>query len=522
MNLTTISEISKKLSISTRTLRYYEQIGLIESVKKEDYAYRTYDEAAVIRLQQILVLRKLRLPLKQIALILKSENTAVIIDAFRQNLAEVDDEITALSTIRDIINSFISRLKESIHQDIKVNLLDDTALLEAVDALTVQKEPLKEEKTAKDLQAASEMLLKLTDRDVRIVYLPPMTVASIHIVGQDASGEHAEYTTAMILDDFIERVNLKSVYPAARNFGFNNPDGISDDDPNHGYERWVSIPDDMEVTAPLTKKHLEGGMYAAHVIPMGAWDEGWMPLYNWVDENNDRYVGRWSTIDGVCGWIEEHLNYWDWNNSYDGKAANQVDLLMPIKPRFAAGTRHPQERIVETFNYNGIPVEVVEWDATIWCGKIGYAKNNTDEPDVDPILSAFMSLPIPSMNERIEPNWDVCMSFNYFTNERPKGVMFADLVGTENQPEGFDVYNLPAGQYLRLAINEDSAKALASQPFNGGIPPYEWVGEQLAPQFGYQYGDDYLPVFEYYGYYKPEKNAHEFRYLYVPVEKIAK
>ncbi len=36
-----------------------------------------------------------------------------------------------------------------------------------------------------------------------------------------------------------------------------------------------------------------------------------------------------------------------------------------------------------------------------------------------------------------------------------------------------------------------------------------WAG-QLAPQFGYRYGDDRLPVFEYYGYYKPERNAHEF------------
>lgn len=98
-------------------------------------------------------------------------------------------------------------------------------------------------------------------------------------------------------------------------------------------------------------------------------------------------------------------------------------------------------------------------------------------------------------------------------------MMFADFVGPEYQPDGFDVYKLLAGQYLRLAINDDSAKAFGSQPWNGGIPPYEWVGEQLAPQFGYKYGDDNLPVFEYYGYYKPEKNAHEFRYLYVPVQK---
>ena len=160
----------------------YEQIGLIKSGKKDDYAYRTYDETTVTRLQQILVLRKLRIPLKQIGVILQSENTQAIIDAFRQNLAEVDDEITDLSTIRDIISSFITHLNESIHQDIKLNLLDNTALLEAVDALTVQKITLKEEKTTEDLQVANEKLNRLTDRDVRIVYLSPMTVTAIHIV----------------------------------------------------------------------------------------------------------------------------------------------------------------------------------------------------------------------------------------------------------------------------------------------------------------------------------------------------
>jgi DNA-binding transcriptional MerR regulator len=323
MNLTTISEISKKLSISTRTLRYYEQIGLIESVKKDDYAYRTYDEAAVIRLQQILVLRKLRIPLKQIALILKSENTVAIIDAFRQNLAEVDDEITALSTIRNIINSFISRLKESIHQDIKVNLLDDTALLEAVDTLTVQKESLKEEKTAADLDQANEKLNKLTDRDVRIVYLPPATVASAYAKGTEPG---PELITADIVDKFILGANLKVKYPASRHYGFNNPDEPVHGE-GHGYERYITIPDDMEVASPIVKKHFVGGLYAARTIPMGAWDE-WFALHEWVG-NSERYEFRWETIDGVCGWIEEHLNYWDWNSSNDDY--RQIDLMIPVK-----------------------------------------------------------------------------------------------------------------------------------------------------------------------------------------------
>jgi Predicted transcriptional regulators len=138
MNLTTISEISKELCISTRTLRYYEQIGLIRSVKKDDYAYRTYDTETVTRLQRILVLRKLRIPLKQIGVIMHSGSAAEIIDAFRQNLKDIDEELTALSTIREIINNFINRLNDDLKTDlIELNLLDDTSLLETMDSLTV-------------------------------------------------------------------------------------------------------------------------------------------------------------------------------------------------------------------------------------------------------------------------------------------------------------------------------------------------------------------------------------------------
>ncbi len=319
MNLTTISEISKKLSISTRTLRYYEQIGLIESVKKDDYAYRTYDEATVTRIQQILVLRKLRIPLKQIALILKSENTAAIIDAFQQNLTEVDDEITALSTIRDIINTFITRLKESIHQDIKLNLLDDTTLLEAVDALMVRKIPLKEEKTAADLEQASETLNRLTDRDVRIVYLPPATVLSHHVVGDDEQGRPPEDQHDPLLDSF-ER-ELAKTKPDFRHYGF-----VHGVDAEHGYERWITIPDDMEVKPPFSKKHFLGGMYAASVLPVDDFENGWLRLEEWAIANEmyePATSGLWN------GWLEEHTTA----AQIITGAEMYIDLLLPIKLR---------------------------------------------------------------------------------------------------------------------------------------------------------------------------------------------
>ena len=100
MELQTISQVSKHFNISTRTLRYYEQIGLINSVKQEEYSYRTYDEDIILRLQQIILLRKLRIPLKDIAYILKSENVTLAINTFQQSLSEIEDEIMALTTIK--------------------------------------------------------------------------------------------------------------------------------------------------------------------------------------------------------------------------------------------------------------------------------------------------------------------------------------------------------------------------------------------------------------------------------------
>ena len=324
MELQTISQISKLFGISTRTLRYYEQIGLIQPVKKEDFAYRAYDNATVRRLRQIIVLRKLRIPLKQITEILKSEDAVIAIRAFEQNLGEIEDEITALTTIRSITRTLLEQLR----QQKKLRLLNDKRLLELVDSLTVSKINFREEKTMEDLNMAFRKLNKLTDQDVRIVYLPPAAVASVYAMGTEPGPEQE---TAELANQFYRDTDLQSAYPASRHYGFNNPDEPVHGE-GHGYERYIIIPDDMDVPPPFTKKRFLGGMYAALMIPMGAWDE-WLRLHEWV-VNSERYDFRWGTIDGVCGWLEEHLNCWDWDWQASGENENrQIDLLIPIKEK---------------------------------------------------------------------------------------------------------------------------------------------------------------------------------------------
>ena len=53
-----IKEVTAKYDISARTLRYYEDMGLIQSARSSDYAYRLYDQNALHRLEQILIDRK--------------------------------------------------------------------------------------------------------------------------------------------------------------------------------------------------------------------------------------------------------------------------------------------------------------------------------------------------------------------------------------------------------------------------------------------------------------------------------
>ena len=68
----TVSEVTRAYGVSARMLRHYEKMGLMGSDRKEGYAYRVYRPEDIHRLRQILVLRKLRLSLKEIGMILNA------------------------------------------------------------------------------------------------------------------------------------------------------------------------------------------------------------------------------------------------------------------------------------------------------------------------------------------------------------------------------------------------------------------------------------------------------------------
>ena len=105
----TIKQLAELASVSTRTLRYYDQIGLLTPAHLSKAGYRYYGPAQVDRLQQILFYRELNLPLEEIARILDAP------DFDRQRALQ--SHLTVLKEQRDRLERLILTVEKTIRHE---------------------------------------------------------------------------------------------------------------------------------------------------------------------------------------------------------------------------------------------------------------------------------------------------------------------------------------------------------------------------------------------------------------------
>jgi DNA-binding transcriptional MerR regulator/DNA gyrase inhibitor GyrI len=331
-----IQEVARRSGLTEPTLRYYEQIGLLSSLRMPGYAYRVYDETALQRLEQIIALRKLRIPLKKIAALFAESDTRMIATIMLESLLELEEEILGLQTIQSLLRALVLRINSltntSSAAELQPNigpllgLPRDEFVAGIIQSLSLPKTSLKEEINMVDLSKASDVLSPVTD--VRIIYIPPATVAASHFVGEDP-----EDNARKAIEELVEWCDLLRLKPDLRLYGFNNP-SPSLDGP-YGYEYWLVIPDELELPAALDKlqkKSFAGGMYAAHAIKMGDFHE-WAQFFAWL-EHCEEYEYDAREPLGMNGALEEHLNAGNFLAAGAGSIeAIQLDLLIPVKKR---------------------------------------------------------------------------------------------------------------------------------------------------------------------------------------------
>ncbi|WP_395027880.1 MerR family transcriptional regulator, partial [Robinsoniella sp.] len=55
----TVKEVAEITGVSIRTLRYYDEIGLLKPARLTEAGYRLYDNQALEKLQQIMFFREI-------------------------------------------------------------------------------------------------------------------------------------------------------------------------------------------------------------------------------------------------------------------------------------------------------------------------------------------------------------------------------------------------------------------------------------------------------------------------------
>ncbi|MBO8155818.1 MAG: MerR family DNA-binding transcriptional regulator [Bacillaceae bacterium] len=119
----TISDLAHEFDISTRTIRYYEERGLIHPGRTEG-GQRTYSRKDRTRLRLILRGKRFGFSLEEIAEMINmfdqdrsgKKQLEVTIQYGRKKIKEVDDKIQDMIALRDemesLLQDFQSRLKQ--------------------------------------------------------------------------------------------------------------------------------------------------------------------------------------------------------------------------------------------------------------------------------------------------------------------------------------------------------------------------------------------------------------------------
>lgn len=100
-----IQQIAQATGTTSRALRHYDQLGLVPPTRIGANGYRYYDQGALVRLQQVLLLRELGLGLKRIGEVLAERDDPI---------AVLTEHIGALQIERNRLDRQIAAVRHTI------------------------------------------------------------------------------------------------------------------------------------------------------------------------------------------------------------------------------------------------------------------------------------------------------------------------------------------------------------------------------------------------------------------------
>jgi len=114
-----VGELATRTGRTTRTIRFYEELGLLEPRTRSEGGYRLYGEDALLQVEWIDKLQALKFTLKEIAVFVRSlqghgsgpEMMAELNQVYSQKLAETRIQIQRLNALVSEVNMALDYLK---------------------------------------------------------------------------------------------------------------------------------------------------------------------------------------------------------------------------------------------------------------------------------------------------------------------------------------------------------------------------------------------------------------------------
>ncbi|GMA63136.1 MerR family transcriptional regulator [Alicyclobacillus fastidiosus] len=116
LNGLTVEAVVRQLGVTPRTLRYYEEVGLITPTARTSGGHRLYDQSTIDRLEQILRLKEnLGFSLQGIREILDAEQSLECLrQTFRQGGQTEDEQRSVVDRYIEVLGELIDKMDKKI------------------------------------------------------------------------------------------------------------------------------------------------------------------------------------------------------------------------------------------------------------------------------------------------------------------------------------------------------------------------------------------------------------------------
>lgn len=306
-----IRDMTNRYDLSARTLRYYEDMGLIESIRREDYAYRLYDEANVKRLEQILILRKLNISIKDIQRIFNTSGSEIVLEVLGKKVDDIDEEISLLHELKNIVLEFIHQIELADfgrESDVKL-------LYEKAKEIKTQIANVNYNGNPSMVNRLLEVTEKLDNKipDIMIVRIPKFRAVTSGLISFEElfGGEFEPWQEAH------NHLFKPVIFDAA--------DFLCEKD---GKVEWIwALRDDVtkDDVSPYDIIEYPGGLYAVAVSVDGDGESN-----NKVRNKTERWLERTSFVIDKERGLMGHMIYVD-DEIKEGLGYHQMNLYTPIK-----------------------------------------------------------------------------------------------------------------------------------------------------------------------------------------------